>query len=183
MHIVGASSRESVADFGCGPGLFLVDSISKFGAAKVYGFDSSENMLKQARVFLETKMSSERITLTQVDFDKDPIPLGVHSINLGFSGFMLHEVEDPQRFVSQIVQFLFKNGVYAVYDFISGNEEAFVSIMNAHGMDQEKARKRYPHMCKHSIEDLEKILKNAGLSDISSKKIDDIRAIAIGLKR
>ena len=47
-------------------------------------------------------------------------------MDLGFSGYMLHEVADPSDLVSQIAKAIRPGGEYAVFDFISGNEDAFV---------------------------------------------------------
>ena len=74
-------------------------------------------------------------------------------------------------------------GVFVVYDFISGNEEQFVTTMVQHGMSEEHARKRYPHMCKHSASEIEEILQKSGFQDCREVSINEIRAVVVGLKR
>jgi endonuclease III len=54
--------------------------------------------------------------------------------------------------------------------------------MAALGTSEENARKRYPHMCKHSLTDIENILKKAGFSSVKSKSILDTRAIVVAVK-
>ena len=95
---------------------------------------------------------------------------------------MLHEVRDPQDFVSQVADKLTSGGSYVVYDYVSGNEEAFLKAMMERGMNEERARKRYPHMCKHSTTDIATLMKNAGLGNIKTIDINDIRAVVIGSK-
>jgi len=69
-----------------------------------------------------------------------------------------------------------------VFDFVSGNEEVFVRVMGAYGMDEAKARKRYPHMCKHSVDDIVEFMIKGGLKPIGSKKIRETAALVVGLK-
>jgi len=182
LELIGAEPREVVAEFGPGPGLFLVDTVSKLQTKKVYGLDESESMLKQADEFLSCVLSSDNYILTQHDFNTDAMVLEPNSVDMVFSGFLLHEVDNSQSIILQAVQSLKPFGVCVVFDFVSGNEEAFVRVMGAHGMDEEKARKRYPHMCKHSVDDIGEFMTNAGLKPSGSKKIRGTAALVVGLK-
>ncbi len=51
--LTGAESRKVVADFGCGPGLLLVDIANRYSAILAIGLDESKEMLTQAEVFLK----------------------------------------------------------------------------------------------------------------------------------
>jgi ubiquinone/menaquinone biosynthesis C-methylase UbiE len=148
----------------------------------VYGLDESEAMLKQADEFLSCVLSPDNYILTQHDFNTDAVALEPSSVDMVFSGFFLHEAESAQSIILQAAQSLKPSGVCVVFDFVSGDEEAFVRVMGAHGMDEEKARKRYPHMCKHSIDDIVEFMTEAGLKPTSSKKIRDTAALVVGLK-
>lgn len=181
--LIGSGTSEVVADFGCGPGLLLVDIANRYKAILAIGLDESNEMLTQAEIFLKERTNLESFELVQVNFDTDEIPLESETIDFGFSGFMLHEVANPIHFVSQVYQHIILNGFYVVYDFVSGNEEAFVTIMNQYGMSEEQARKRYPHMCKHSPNDIVEILSAAGFKDCHMIVMDEMRAIVAGLKR
>ena len=182
LELIGAEPREVVAEFGPGPGLFLADTVSKFQTKKVYGLDESESMLKQADEFLSCVLSSDNYILTQHDFNTDAMVLEASSVDMVFSGFLLHEVDNSQSIILQAAQSLRPSGVCVVFDFVSGNEEAFVRVMGAHGMDEEKARKRYPHMCKHSVDDIVEFMTDAELKPIGSKKIRGTAALVVGLK-
>ncbi len=182
LDLIGTESREVVAEFGSGPGLFLADTVSKLQTKKVYGLDESESMLKQADEFLSCVLSSDNYILTQHDFNKEAMALEPRSVDMVFSGFFLHEVDNSQSIILQAAQSLKPSGVCVVFDFVSGNEEAFVRVMGAHGMDEEKARKRYPHMCKHSVDDIVEFMTKAGLKPIGSKKIRETAALVVGLR-
>ena len=45
------------------------------------------------------------------------------------------------------------------------------------------AKKRVSHMFKHSLDEIEDIFSSAGFSSISSKVINEIRAVVVGIKR
>lgn len=180
IELVGPEKRRVIADFGCGPGMFLRDAAAKFMADELHGFDASKYMLKAASKILTESIKKGAVFLEVVDFDKQPIEIEPASVDLGFSGYMLHEVADPKDLVNQIARSIHPEGEYAVFDFISGNEEAFVKAFMERGMTEVNARKRYPHMCKHSATDIENLLLDAGFSSVIHTRIDEIRVIAVG---
>ena len=160
QDLVGEDPRDSVADFGCGPGLLLAEAIDRFKAKKVFGIDESDEMLKYAAKFLAEKLPNDCFELKQVNLEKDKIPLVQEGVTLGLSGFLLHEITDPLDHVTQVLDILRIDGAYAIYDFVSGNPDGFVKVMTEHGWDEERARKRYPHLAKHSINDITELFSN-----------------------
>ncbi|UCE10120.1 MAG: class I SAM-dependent methyltransferase [Candidatus Thorarchaeota archaeon] len=182
-ELIETTPRNRIVDFGCGPGLFLIDAAWKYRAKWVYGFDSSPEMLGRANEFLSERLKDCKYEVEGLDVNVAPIPLPDKSIDLAFSGFFLHELSNPRDHVSQVYKVLSDAGVYAIYDFISGNEESFVERMIATGWSEERARDRYPSMCKHSLEDIESLLKSSGFQIIKSNRIEDIRAIVVGAKQ
>ncbi|MGY5863867.1 MAG: class I SAM-dependent methyltransferase [Candidatus Thorarchaeota archaeon] len=182
-NLVGTGQREVVADFGCGPGLLLTDVTTRFNASSAIGFDESKEMLSQADVFMKERTDLDTFKLIETNFDIEEIPVESDHIDFGFSGFMLHEVADPSDFVSKVYSHIKSGGVFVVYDFISGNEEMFVKTMVQHGMSEERSRKRYPHMCKHSAGDIVEILQVSGFKDCRIGTINEIRAVVAGHKR
>jgi ubiquinone/menaquinone biosynthesis C-methylase UbiE len=177
------ATRAVVADFGCGPGLLLVDIANRFKAKSAIALDESEQMLALAESNLQERTELESIVVQQVNFDKDEIPIKPDTIDFAFSGYLLHEVASSRDFVFKVYRLMKPKGKYVVYDFVSGNEERFVKRMIENGMDSDRARKRYPHMCKHSADDIVEILETSGFSDCSALTIDEIRAVVVGLKR
>jgi SAM-dependent methyltransferase len=172
----------AVADFGCGPGLWLADAILRLDVTVAYGLDASQAMLDYAEEILGALVGPVKYSLKLVDFDRHQMPLPESSLDMGFSGYMFHEVADPNEFARMVLKCIRVGGVYVVFDFISGNPEEFIRQMAALGTSEENARKRYPHMCKHSLTDIENILKKAGFSSVKSKSILDTRAIVVAVK-
>jgi ubiquinone/menaquinone biosynthesis C-methylase UbiE len=181
--LTNRESRPVVADFGCGPGLLLADIANRFKAHTAIALDESDQMLTLAETYLRERTDLKSIDIQQVNFDAEKIKVDSESIDFAFSGFMLHEVASPSDFVSNVYKLVKSNGIYVVYDFVSGNEEMFVKTMSEHGMNEEQARKRYPHMCKHSADDIVEILETSGFSDCRALTIGEIRAVVVGLKR
>jgi SAM-dependent methyltransferase len=182
-ELVGQDARDSVADFGCGPGLLLAEAIDRFRAKKVFGIDVSDEMLKYAAQHLAEKLPNDCFELKQVNLESDRIPIVQEGVTLGLSGFLLHEIKDPLDHLKQVLDILRIDGAYAIYDFVSGDEDGFVKVMKEHGWDEERARKRYPHIAKHSINDITEFLEKAGYGTVKSIRIDEARAIIVGKKR
>ena len=184
QRLVGLRPKDVVADFGCGPGLLLVDLVKKFHAKYAYGLDESENMLKQAARFLSEIMSDEQFMLQQINFDESQVKLEPETIDFAFAGHMFHEITDPSDLALQVFTTLKPGGQFAVFDFVSGNPEGFVKNMVQAGMNEEAARARYPIMCKYSVDDLTAFLSKVGFSDIAFEKTDDeARAVVVGFKK
>ena len=181
--LTDTTTRPVVADFGCGPGLLLADIANRFKADTAIALDESEQMLALAESTLKDRTNLKSIDIQLVNFDVEKIQVDLDRIDFAFSGFMLHEVASPSDFVSQVYSHVKSSGIYVVYDFVSGNEEMFVKTMGENGMGEEQARKRYPHMCKHSADDIVKILETSGFSDCRALTIGEIRAVVVGLKR
>jgi ubiquinone/menaquinone biosynthesis C-methylase UbiE len=181
--LISKKTRSIVADFGCGPGLLLVDVAKRFNAHTAIALDESEQMLALAETHLRERANLKSVVIQQVNFDAENIQVNPDTIDFAFSGFMLHEVARPGDFVSKVYNLVKSSGSYVVYDFISGNEEMFVKRMSVQGMSEEEARKRYPHMCKHSADDIIAMLETSGFSDCRALIINETRALVVGLKR
>lgn len=182
IQLVGTDPRESIVDFGCGPGLFLIDAARKLNPKMVYGIDASKEMLQVASDFLSKGVVSGSFELKHVDFNREALPLEPESIDLAFSGFVFHEVADTLNHSAQVFSVLRNNGKIAIYDYVSGDKGAFIRLMMASGMSEESARKRYPHMCKNSRSDIETILRRSGFANVQSTMIDGARALVVGVK-
>ena len=181
--LTGSKSRHTVADFGCGPGLLLADVANRFDAHTAIALDESEQMLALAETNLKEHTTLHSIMIRHVNFDAETIEVEYDVIDFAFSGFMLHEVARPSEFVFEVFKRVKAGGIYVVYDYVSGNEDKFVNAMVKRGMSTEHARKRYPHMCKHSADDIEEMLKTSGFSDCRVLTIGGFRAVVVGLKR
>ncbi|TFF94874.1 class I SAM-dependent methyltransferase [Candidatus Thorarchaeota archaeon] len=182
LDLIDSASVSEVLEFGSGPGLFLVDAVERLGARRVYGIDESAEMIEQAKEFLSRVLDPGQFTLVQLNLDTRSVPFESEIAELAFSGFVLHEVADPADHVESTRSLLKNNGIYAIYDFVSGNEAAFIEGMKARGMNEERAKKKYPHMCKHSVEDIRIFFRDAGYGSSRYKMVNDFVAIVVGLK-
>ncbi len=181
-RLVGPTPREKIVDLGCGPGLFLVDAAQRFTPKKLIGIDASDEMLSVASSFLNERVGSSMFELKRIDFDKEALPLEQNSIDLVFSGFVLHEVSSPLSHISQVFKVLREDGLYVIYDYVSGDKEAFVRLMVASGMSEETARARYPHMCRHTATEIKTLMKRNGFVNVQVLQIDGARALVRGVK-
>jgi ubiquinone/menaquinone biosynthesis C-methylase UbiE len=183
IQLTGEKPRKVIADFGCGPGIFLVDAAQRFSAKRLFGLDESKEMLDMAKSLIQERTAVDSFEMIQINFDETDIKLPRNSVDLAFSGYMLHEVSSPQDLVDQVSKTLRPGGQYVVYDFISGDEETFVKKMAELDIPEELARLRYPHMCKHSIDDLTTFLERAGFQEIRSAAVNHIRALVVGVMK
>jgi ubiquinone/menaquinone biosynthesis C-methylase UbiE len=138
-------------------------------------------MLKQARVFLKDRLESKNISLRVVDFDSSATGLQAKSVNLAFSGFLLHEIHSPEGLLPQVYKSLRPKGICAVYEFISGDMDAFINYSKKLGKSEAESKDRYPDICKYSLSELEDMLRHAGFTQVESSLID-VRAVLVGLK-
>lgn len=181
-ELIGSVSDVVIADFGCGPGLWLRDAGIRLHARKLIGIDASPAMLEYAEGALNSS-EAPSFQLHLADFDIEGIPLSDSTVDLGFSGYFLHELKNPRAFIIQLFERLNADGLCVVLDFVSGHPDEFARQLQQAGMNEDEARRRYPHMCKHSVEDIERILGSAGFEEVRSKKIQQTRALIVGEKK
>ncbi len=169
-----------VIDLGCGPGLFLADAAQRLGAEMLVGLDASVEMLETARQVLSRMAPEQDVMLVCHDLDAGPLPLRDAHLDLVFSGYLLHELDRPEMTLRSVSSVLVDGGLCVSLDYVSGNEESFVKAMVALGMDEGRARSRYPHMCSRSAADIVHLFEAAGLTDIRHVMVNGHRAIVLG---
>jgi hypothetical protein len=129
-------------------------------------------------------MTDAQFTLHRINFDQSKVALEPDTIDFTFAGHMFHEISNPTDLAAQVFAILKSGGTFTIFDYVSGNPELFVKKMVQSGMDETHARARYPHMCKHSVDDLAHFLSKAGFSDIAFEMTDaGTRAVVVGVKR
>ncbi|MHA1772303.1 MAG: class I SAM-dependent methyltransferase [Candidatus Thorarchaeota archaeon] len=182
-ELVGRARRGRVIEFGCGPGLFLVDCVRRLGTTVAYGIDASEEMIGRAREFLKSLSSSVAFELISIDLNEAQPDIPSGNTDLVFMGFLLHELDNPQQILALAFNSLRANGVCVVFDYVSGNRDAFVKGMIASGMSETDAQRRYAHMCRYSIDDIIRMLKDTGIEHIRHKRPDAFRVLMSSVKR
>ncbi len=183
LRVTGDDGREIIADFGCGPGLWLLDATKKYNSKLAIGLDASAAMLEYAKQLLQAELDECGFELYEIDFNTSTPQIPHNSLDLAFSGYVLHEVDEPPDFIRKQFEVVKTSGLCVVFDYISGNKEAFITKMTTEqGWDQERAESKYSHMCRHSIEDIQSMLERVGFSSITFEKIEEIRGIVVGEK-
>ena len=99
-------------DLGCGSGYFTVPLSRR--VKKVYGIDVQPEMLS----FLEHKMRKLKINNIEPLLSKtDEIPLEDESINLLISVNTLHEFDDSEKMIKEMMRVMKKGGQALIVDF------------------------------------------------------------------
>ncbi len=181
-ELVSPAIPKRIIEFGCGPGLFLVDCVRRLGAIAVCGIDASDEMLSQARRFLEEFSTTVTVELMVTDLDQQLPDLPHESADLVFMGFLLHELDHPREVLKLAYDSLASEGVCMVFDYVSGDRDAFVRNMTASGMSEAEAQRRYIHMCRYSIDDIDKMLKDTGLTNTRYVRPDEFRVLICGTR-
>lgn len=112
-----APQRSDVwVDIGCGPGYFTIPLASL--VQKVYALDISERMIERVKdkagnlgiTNIEPKLSQENV-----------LPLDDESVDGAFLVFVVHELDDPDRFFPETARILRKGGRAFVVEFPKEN--------------------------------------------------------------
>jgi len=104
----------SIADLGCGPGLFLFDLCQRLPAAHLYGFEASETMLDFAE---NLSWSTDNPRLRNSDLSLG-IPAPDRQFDLVSMNFFLHQFEYPLPLLSETLRVLRERGLVWVYDWV-----------------------------------------------------------------
>ncbi len=105
----GLPAGAVIADIGTGTG-FLAAGLAP-GAARVYGFDASKEMLEVARTNLA---GFPNVELKQSPGDALPLP--ADTVDGVFANMYLHHAPDPLRAISEMVRILKPGGVLCITD-------------------------------------------------------------------
>lgn len=96
----------TILDIGCGPGNSTRKLFDRFPDAKIFGIDSSENMLKKARQ-----------NYPDIEFEKCSVPEGldeIKNVDLIFSNACLHWIPNHKALLPKLINKLNDNGILAV---------------------------------------------------------------------
>jgi len=112
LNAVETKPHFVVADLGCGSGYFAVPLARR--VRKVYGIDVQREMLG----FLEDKMKRLKIKNIKPLLSKpDEIPLEDESVDLLISVNTLHEFDDTEKMINEMMRVVKKNGRVLIVDF------------------------------------------------------------------
>ncbi len=157
---IGLKEGDTFLDFGCGPGFFTVpaSNIVK-SSGKIFALDIFDEMLQELAKS-ELKAPTEFVKL----FDST-IPLVDEVANIVFMAFVLHEVIDKEKVLSELYRVTMPKGKIAVIEW---NE-----IHAGKGPDLGE---------RVSSKEAIKVLENAGFKDIIYKEINPYHYLVVGSK-
>ncbi len=147
------SKEMEIIDFGVGTGLLGFEIAKR--VKKVYGIDTSKEMLKELKAKNSEKLSIEPI---HADITKEPISLRVDGV---VSSMTLHHIEDLEHFFKTIQNNLKPDGFIAIADLESEDGSFHSDNTGVHHFGFEK-------------NGLTKIVKEAGFKDIAFETIHAI---------
>ncbi len=104
----------SVADIGCGPGLFTIPLAKSLWDGKVYAVDVEEEMLEAVRQRAKTALLGNVVT---VKGNGDSVPLDPGSLDGALLACVLHETQDHGAFLKSVAASLKRGGWCAIIEW------------------------------------------------------------------
>ena len=138
-----------LADIACGEGHLSIEAAR--WASRVVGIDRSADVLKRAKA-LADRQGAKNITWKRGEMEK--LPLEDDSVDVALLSQALHHALDPKRAVSEAVRILRPGGHLLILD-LREHDQAWV---------RDRVGDRWLGF---KDDDLERLLKNAGLSDVT----------------
>ena len=99
--------RDTVADIGCGPGYFTLPLAKFLINGKVYGLDTSDEMVEACRVRLDEARLGNFEILKCGEYDFPVAPASVDGL---FIAFVVHHPSDRERFLTAAKEMLKPGG-------------------------------------------------------------------------
>ena len=109
---LGYKKGDSIADIGCGTGLFTIPAAETGG--KVYAIDVSEEMLSDVKKRAETARFNN---ITTVKSDEYDFKLVDNAVDFVLICTVLHEIDNKKCFLQEVSRICRKGGKIAVIDF------------------------------------------------------------------
>ena len=108
----------TVADVGCGPGLFTIPLAKTLWGGKVYALDTQEEMLEAVRQRAQEARLGNIVTLKS---EGHALPLEPDSMDGALLVCTLHEVSDKPAFLEAVVEVLRHSAWCAVIEWRTGS--------------------------------------------------------------
>lgn len=118
---LGYQPNDSMADIGCGTGLFTFQA-AKIGGqnAKIYAIDISDIMLSEISKRVQSDGFKNIVPLKSDEYD---FKLKDESVDFVLICTVLHEVDDKARFLKEASRICRKGGIVSVVEFSEANAD------------------------------------------------------------
>ncbi len=118
LDVIGIPTGHVVADLGAGPGFFTLPLAERVGpGGKVFALDVAPEMVALLR---------ERQLPAQVEVllsGETRLPLPDHAADLALLAFVLHELENPAKFLAEVRRIVRAHGRLVVLEWVPQEEE------------------------------------------------------------
>lgn len=114
LKLLGLEGDELLADIGAGTGYYSIPLAKMMPHNKVYALDISEEMLR------ELQKKAERLGITNIvtiQTDEYNLKLPDETITFALAAYVLHEIEDKERFLIETRRILKRDGRFAVVEW------------------------------------------------------------------
>lgn len=118
---LGLCEGDIMADIGCGIGYFTIPSSKIVGdSGNVFAMDILPEMIKEVELKVkENNISNIEAILTE----ENDLKLEEGKITFGFISFVLHEVDDKEKFLSELKRIISSKGKIAIVEWQKINGE------------------------------------------------------------
>jgi ubiquinone/menaquinone biosynthesis C-methylase UbiE len=152
LERLGFTKGTNMADIGCGIGYFSVPAADIGGeSSKIYAMDISLEMLEEVeKRALEVGMSNIRT----VKVDEYDLKLENQSVGFALLSNVLHEVDDKERYITEIHRILSSDGIFAIIEWEKINGESgppFEHRISFEEVTQLLTKSGYESIVKHNI--------------------------------
>lgn len=115
LHKFGISQGDIVADVGCGIGYFTIPASTIVGTdGKIFAMDISDEMLVHTQ---EKAQQAGAANIETIKISEHDILLPESSVNVGVIFFVLHEAQEPRRFLTELNRIIKPGGKLAIIDW------------------------------------------------------------------
>ena len=166
-------AEPTIADLGCGPGLFLRDLSERHPGSRLYGFDVTPAMIEHAKGL---RYRGAPPTLAVQDVEKEPLPLDTGNADLVAMTGLLHVLDDPFAALAEARRVLRPGGLFLLDDWVRMPLAQYVQIRPRHrdeSPDRQRARwlRLFPFHNKYTADDWKWLLAEGGFSVVSTVQL------------
>lgn len=112
---LGLKENDLFVDIGCGTGYFTLPALDIVGpGGKVYGLDTSEDMLNKLKEKAGTKGLERPMLINTEEYD---LHLEENSSTFVLMSNVLHEIDDKVRIINAVKDLLIQNGRVAIIEW------------------------------------------------------------------